>query len=438
MILRGRIQSNPPRQALPRAPNARGGRSPFRALRGRKRMPLMQIAPRKLFAGNSGFVETPSGNCVSPKHHYVSSSGNYVLPKHDYVSPSGNYVLPKHDYVSPSGNDVLSKHHYVSPSGNYVLLKLHYVSASGNYVLPKHDYVSSSGNYVLLKHHPTAAEFARRKTAKGAAVCGVFSPPDSMTARQPTSLPLAGAIALLLTPMVPAGETPDFQREIRPILSNICYKCHGPDPDERKGGKKGSGGLRFDTEEGSRADLDGTHAIVPGHPEKSDLVARITSNDPDDIMPPPKSGKKLTPHEIELLTQWIKNGGNYAKHWSYEKPQRPAVPEIRNPKSEIPSTRSFSRGSKRRSSRHSRKRIATRSYGAWRSTSRGCRRRRRRRTPLQTTSRRMPMHCSWTGCSRRPRTANIGGARGWISRAMRTRRATRMIRRGRSGRIATG
>src|SRR5436853_3493457 len=97
-----------------------------------------------------------------------------------------------------------------------------------------------------------------------------------------------------------AQTPPDFQREIRPILSNICFKCHGPDPDERKGGKEGSGGLRFDTEEGSRADLDGVRAIVPGHPEQSDLIARITSADPEELMPPPKSGKKLTPREIEL------------------------------------------------------------------------------------------------------------------------------------------
>ncbi len=149
--------------------------------------------------------------------------------------------------------------------------------------------------------------------------------------------PFVSAIApvLLLAPGSFAQTPPDFQREIRPILSNVCYKCHGPDPDERKGGMKGSGGLRFDTEEGSRADLDGTHAIVPGHPEQSDLIARITSADPDELMPPPKSGKKLTPREIELLRQWIAAGAKYTKHWSYEKPVRPAVPKILNPKSEI-------------------------------------------------------------------------------------------------------
>ena len=148
--------------------------------------------------------------------------------------------------------------------------------------------------------------------------------------RKRTPLPLASVIvpALLLAANAFAQTPPDFQREIRPILSNICFKCHGPDQDERKGGKKGSGGLRFDTEEGSRADLDGTHAIVPGHPEQSDLISRITSSDPDELMPPPKSGKKLSPREIEAFRQWIKGGGKYTKHWSYEKPVRPAVPPL--------------------------------------------------------------------------------------------------------------
>jgi hypothetical protein len=141
---------------------------------------------------------------------------------------------------------------------------------------------------------------------------------------------LASAAALLLTPVVFAQQAPDFQRDIRPILSNVCFKCHGPDDKERKGGKEGSGGLRFDTEEGSRADLDGSAAIVPGHPEKSELVARIVSNDPEELMPPPKSGAKLTPREVELLKQWVKSGGKYTKHWSYEKPQRPALPQVKD------------------------------------------------------------------------------------------------------------
>ena len=131
--------------------------------------------------------------------------------------------------------------------------------------------------------------------------------------------------------VVARAETgPDFQREIRPILSNTCFKCHGPDGAERKGGKEGSGGLRLDTEEGSRADLDGSVAVLPGHPEKSELIARITTTEKDDVMPPPKSGKKLTAREVELLTAWVKSGGKFAQHWSYVKSLRPAVPEVRS------------------------------------------------------------------------------------------------------------
>lgn len=114
-----------------------------------------------------------------------------------------------------------------------------------------------------------------------------------------------------------------FARDIRPILSNNCFMCHGPDEAERKGGPEGSGGLRLDTEAGSRLDLGGgRRSVEPGKPELSDLVARVTTDDPDDLMPPVKSGKKLTPAEVALLRRWIAEGGEYAGHWSYEKPVR--------------------------------------------------------------------------------------------------------------------
>ena len=119
----------------------------------------------------------------------------------------------------------------------------------------------------------------------------------------------------------------DFNRDVKPILSNTCFKCHGPDPAERKGG---SDGLRLDTPEGAAADLGGYTAIVPGSPEKSALVARITSTDPEEIMPPAGSGKKLKPHEVEILTQWIREGGKYAGHWSYVKPVRSELPKVQD------------------------------------------------------------------------------------------------------------
>ncbi len=119
----------------------------------------------------------------------------------------------------------------------------------------------------------------------------------------------------------------NFNRDIRAILSNACIQCHGPDAAERKGGPKGSGGLRLDTEAGSLMDLGGKTAIRAGHPELSELIARITSTDPDEVMPPPKSGKKISPEELKLLSAWIKSGGSYAKHWSYETPVRQALPK---------------------------------------------------------------------------------------------------------------
>ena len=133
----------------------------------------------------------------------------------------------------------------------------------------------------------------------------------------------------------PATAVPDFQRDIRPILSDKCFHCHGPDAAERKGGKKGVG-LRVDTAEGMLADLgDGRRVVVPGQPEKSLLLQRVTTTDPDDVMPPPKLGKKVTPREVELLTAWIKSGAKFAGHWSYEKPVRPTVPQIGNRQSAI-------------------------------------------------------------------------------------------------------
>ncbi len=123
------------------------------------------------------------------------------------------------------------------------------------------------------------------------------------------------------------GDPVDFNRDIRRVLSENCFKCHGPDAKERKGGDHG---LRLDTPEGAQADLGGYRAIVPGQPAKSELVKRITTEDPDNKMPPPKSGKKLTPAEVALLQAWIKQGAAYSQHWSYVKPVRPALPRVRN------------------------------------------------------------------------------------------------------------
>lgn len=112
----------------------------------------------------------------------------------------------------------------------------------------------------------------------------------------------------------------DFNRDVRPILSGKCFACHGPDEAER------GGDVRLDTEAGSRHDMGGYSAVVPGDPEASELIFRVTTDDDIDIMPPEDKGEPLSKGEVAILTKWIEQGGEYAQHWSYEKPKRPGIP----------------------------------------------------------------------------------------------------------------
>ncbi len=127
--------------------------------------------------------------------------------------------------------------------------------------------------------------------------------------------------------------TVEFDRDIRQILSENCFACHGPDPKARKAK------LRLDIHDGLlRPDKPDDAVVIPGDPAKSKLVYRITTTDPDDHMPPPESGKKLKPQQIDLLTQWIAQGAPWQKHWAYVAPQRPPLPEINHkdwPRNEI-------------------------------------------------------------------------------------------------------
>jgi mono/diheme cytochrome c family protein len=127
-----------------------------------------------------------------------------------------------------------------------------------------------------------------------------------------------------------------FTRDIKGILSNRCVRCHGPDAEDRHGG--GDDGLRLDTFEGATEDLGGHAAIVPGKPTESELIARITSTDPDVVMPPPAAGERLSPREVELLSRWIAAGGEYEPHWAYVPPVQPPVPTVKDtawPKNDI-------------------------------------------------------------------------------------------------------
>ncbi len=123
---------------------------------------------------------------------------------------------------------------------------------------------------------------------------------------------------------IPSGKI-DFNRDIRPMLSDNCYACHGPDAGKRKAG------LRLDLKDGALATLkSGEAAIVPGDLAQSELIARITTKDEDELMPPVKSGKRLTANQVDLLKRWIAQGAEWKEHWSFIKPERPPVPAVKN------------------------------------------------------------------------------------------------------------
>lgn len=135
---------------------------------------------------------------------------------------------------------------------------------------------------------------------------------------QDTSLPTVSAA------VSGSNEEPiSFNQQIRPILSDNCFACHGFDEDTREAD------LRLDTLDGASYDFGGYAAVVPGDREESELWLRIT--DKSDPMPPKKSHKALTPDEIELLGRWIDQGAAYDKHWAYSPPERPALPEVSDP-----------------------------------------------------------------------------------------------------------
>lgn len=140
-----------------------------------------------------------------------------------------------------------------------------------------------------------------------------------------TQLFRLGCVSLLVpfSPMAGRGADVDFNRDIRPILSGICFKCHGPDEEARKSN------LRLDVREGAlKPAKSGDRAIVPNHPEASELLRRVTSNDEDERMPPAKAAKHLTPEQIATLRTWISEGAKYEKHWAYQKPERPSLPAV--------------------------------------------------------------------------------------------------------------
>ncbi len=144
---------------------------------------------------------------------------------------------------------------------------------------------------------------------------------------------IALAVSILVMPLVSGatwlcGQEPpevDFNRDVRPILSEHCFHCHGPDEQSR------ATDLRLDQPDSVLEDLGGYAAIVPGDPEESELIRRISSEDPDERMPPEEAHKPLSPEQIETLTQWVRQGAVWQDFWAYRAPVRHPVPAVRKP-----------------------------------------------------------------------------------------------------------
>ena len=143
------------------------------------------------------------------------------------------------------------------------------------------------------------------------------------------SISLANCSAAILLAVAPspvglaaeAGKV-DFTQDVRPILADKCFRCHGPDPESRQAE------LRLDVWESTDDLLGAVEEIVPGKPDESPLVARISSTDADERMPPADSGKTLSPEQIETLNKWIAQGAEFKQHWAFVPPKRPELPQV--------------------------------------------------------------------------------------------------------------
>ena len=142
------------------------------------------------------------------------------------------------------------------------------------------------------------------------------------------------SVLALIAQISAAGLAPTepvrFSRDILPILSDNCFACHGPDEQARKAQ------LRLDTREGAFGKgKSGKFALVANDSRHSEILRRLTTNDPDDVMPPPKSKRHVTPVQIELIRRWIEQGAPWSRHWAFEPPIRPVMPtgfeDVRNP-----------------------------------------------------------------------------------------------------------
>ena len=131
---------------------------------------------------------------------------------------------------------------------------------------------------------------------------------------------------LFVPSLLAATEKVDFTTQIQPILSENCYACHGPDEATIEGG------LRLDVQELAFKGGDSGKAIVPGDAKASLIMERILHTDPKEVMPPPDKKKRLPPEQVQLIRDWIHQGAEWGTHWAFQTPERPPVPEVKNPR----------------------------------------------------------------------------------------------------------
>ena len=138
------------------------------------------------------------------------------------------------------------------------------------------------------------------------------------------SMRIASRAALLASLALPGARADvDFTRDIRPILAESCFRCHGPDEQTR------AGGLRLDEHDGAVEERRGTRAIAPGDPASSELIARIKTDNPARRMP--LGSDPLAEDQVKLLEEWISAGAKYERHWAYARPERPQLPPVSDP-----------------------------------------------------------------------------------------------------------
>lgn len=152
-------------------------------------------------------------------------------------------------------------------------------------------------------------------------LCAALVAPVPTTAAPPEApQPQPKVAAPAAQPVKANASGIEYNRDIRPILTENCFACHGPDSASRKAG------LRVDL----RDEAVGAKAIVPGKPDESEMIRRLITDDESELMPPRKSNKKLKPEQIALLKKWVASGAEYQPHWSFITPTRPAVPAVKD------------------------------------------------------------------------------------------------------------